>query len=246
MYPTAPNREPIFNVPRAVVVLLAILAAVQIVRGFLPADDDLWFVLAGAFIPGRYGPLGSELPGGETALYASPFTHMLLHGDWLHLGLNAAWLLAFGGAIAERMGAVRFFAFFTVCGLAGAATFYIANVGLLQPMIGASGAIFGLMGGVLRILFPAVDSGGFRRLREAPRSIPMMSLWDALRDRRILVASAILVVVNVLAMVGFGVAQNSGGIAWEAHLGGYLMGLITYGFFDNAAPAQEYTEQNVD
>ncbi|WP_244534550.1 rhomboid family intramembrane serine protease [Hyphomicrobium sp. CS1GBMeth3] len=227
-------------------VLLAVLVLVHVVRNVLPTDDDLWLVLAGAFIPGRYGPLGNELPGGEPALYTSPFTHMLLHGDWLHLGLNAAWLLAFGGAIAERMGAVRFFLFFTVCGLAGAGAFYIANVGLLQPMIGASGAIFGLMGGVLRILFPAVDSGGFRRLREAPRSVRVMSLREALTDRRILVASAILVLINVLAMIGFGVAQNSGGIAWEAHLGGYVMGLITYGLFDKAAPAEGYTQPNVD
>lgn len=247
MIPTAPpHQEPIFNVPGVVVAVLALLLLVHGVRSLLPGDDDLWLVLAGAFIPGRYGPAATALPGGETALLTSPFTHMLLHGDWLHLAFNAAWLLAFGGAIAERLGAVRFVLFFTLCGLGGAAAFYLANVGLLQPMIGASGAIFGLMGGVLRILFPAVDSGGFRRLREAPRSVPLMPLGEALTDRRILVASAVLVVVNVLTVVGFGVAQNSAGIAWEAHLGGYLVGLITYGIFDNASPAEEYTQPNVD
>ncbi|MCC7253125.1 rhomboid family intramembrane serine protease [Hyphomicrobium sp.] len=246
MIPTAPSHEPIFNVPRPVLVVLAILVLIHVGRGLLPAEDDLWLVLAAAFIPGRYEAIGVELPGGAPALFTSPFTHMLLHGDWMHLALNSAWLLAFGGAIAERTGAVKFYAFFIVCGLAGAAAFYIANAGLMQPMIGASGAISGLMGAALRFLFPALDSGGFRRLREAPRSVRLMSLSEALTDRRILVTSAILVVINVLAIVGFGVAQNSAGIAWEAHLGGYLLGLFTYGLFDSVSADEDYPQPNVD
>ena len=244
MIPTAPHEEPIFNVPRIVVAVLAALVVVQAVRGLLSADDDLWLVLAAAFIPARYGPMGSELPGGALALFTSPFTHMFMHGDWMHLAFNAAWLLAFGGAIAERTGTVRFLAFFTLCGLGGAAAFYLANIDLAQPMIGASGAISGLMGAVMRVLFPAVDSGGFRRLREAPRSIPLMSLGAALTDRRIIVASAVLVVLNVLTIVGFGVAQNGAGIAWEAHLGGYAIGIFTYGFFDNVSRSEDYPQPN--
>lgn len=239
MIPTAPSHDPIFNVPRCVVVILAVLVLVQIGRELLPDEEDLWFVLATAFIPARYGPTGFELPGGETALFTSPVTHMLVHGDWIHLSLNSAWLLVFGGAVAERTGTLRFLLFFLVCGLAGAFAFYLANMDLLQPMIGASGAISGLMGGTLRFLFPALDSGGFRRLREAPRSIRLMSLQQALTDRRILVTSAILVVLNALTIIGFGAAQNSAGIAWEAHLGGYLLGLFTYGLFDNVSAAKE-------
>lgn len=236
MIPPPPAPEPIFNVPKVVTALLGALVLVHVGRGLLlTADQDFWLVLAGAFIPARYGPMGTDLPGGALALYTSPVTHMALHGDWLHLGLNGAWLLAFGGAIAERTGPRRFLAFFVVSGLAGAAAFYAANSTLAQPMIGASGAISGLMGAILRILFPALDSGGFRRLREAPRSIRLMSLGEALTDRRILVTSAVLVLINVLTMIGFGTAQTGAGIAWEAHIGGYLLGLITYGLFDNVS-----------
>lgn len=246
MIPTnAPRHEPAFNVPNVVLFLLALLVLVHAAFALLSNDEAFWLVLAGAFIPGRYGPGGADLPGGEFALFTSPFTHMLLHGDWMHLAFNGAWLLAFGGAIAERLGTLRFLVFFTLSGLAGAGVFYVANPGLMQPMIGASGAIFGLMGGVLRILFPAVDSGGFRRLREAPRSVPLMPLRAALTDSRILGVSAILVVLNVLTVIGFGVAQNSAGIAWEAHLGGYLFGLIAYGIFDISA-RPESVQPNVD
>lgn len=250
MIPTVPPRpahEPIFNVPRCVVALLAVMALVHAGRVLLlPPEEDLRLVIAGAFIPGRYGPLASELPGGEWALFTSPFTHIFLHGDWTHLALNSAWLLAFGGAIAYRTGAMRFYVFFMLCGVAGAGAFYLANSDLMQPMIGASGAVSGLMGGTLRILFPALDSGGFRRLREAPRSVRLMALSEALTDRRILVTSALLVVVNVLTIVGFGSAQNSAGIAWEAHLGGYLLGLFTYGLFDNVSATEEDHPPNHD
>lgn len=246
MFPTAPSDEPIFNVPRPVLLVLALLVLVHLVRQLLPELDDLWFVLASAFIPARYGAMGADLPGGEVALFTSPFTHLAVHGDWLHLALNSAWLLAFGGAIAQRTGALRFYIFFLVSGLGGAAAFYLANSDLMQPMIGASGAISGLMGGVVRFLFPALDSGGFRRLREAPRSVRLMSLGEALTDRRILATSAILVVINVLTIVGFGAAQNGAGIAWEAHLGGYVLGLFTYGLFDNVSHLQDEPQPNVD
>jgi membrane associated rhomboid family serine protease len=241
-----PSHEPIFNVHRTVLALLALLAVIHVGRSFLSPENDLWLVLAGAFIPGRYGPMGAELPGGEAALYTSPFTHMLLHGDWRHLAFNSAWLLAFGGAIAARTDTLRFALFFLLCGLGGAAAFYAANVDLMQPMIGASGAISGLMGAAMRFLFPALDSGGFRRLREAPRSVRLMSLSETLTDRRMLTASGVLVVLNVLTIVGFGGAQNSGGIAWEAHLGGYLIGVLTYGFFDNVSRIEDEYEPNSD
>lgn len=247
MYPTVPPRhEPIFNVHRAVLAVLAVLVLIHVLRSFLSPEEDLWLVLAGAFIPGRYGPLGAELPGGEPALMTSPFTHMLLHGDWRHLAFNSAWLLAFGSAIAERTGTLRFLLFALFCGLGGAAAFYAANVGLMQPMIGASGAISGLMGAAMRFLLPALDGGGFRQLREAPRTVRLMSLSETLTDRRMLITSAMLVVLNVLTIVGFGGAQNSGGIAWEAHLGGYLLGVLTYGYFDDVLIVEDQRQPNSD
>jgi membrane associated rhomboid family serine protease len=223
-------------------VLLAVLVAVHVIRNLLPGDLDAWFVFASAFIPARYGPMGSELPGGQPALFTSPVTHMFVHGDIVHLTLNSAWLLAFGGAIVERSGGLRFLAFSLVCGLAGAATFYIVNPSLMQPVVGASGAISGMMAATLRFLFPAMDCGGLRRLREAPRSVRLMNLAETLTDRRIILTSGVLVVINVLAVFGFGGAQNGAGIAWEAHLGGYVMGLLTYGLFD-AIPEGEVQEQ---
>ena len=68
-------------------------------------------------------------------------------------------------------------------------------------------------------------------------SIPLMPLRVALTDRRILTATAFLIVLNVLASGGWGVpGDEGGGIAWESHLGGYFAGLLTFGFFDRPEP----------
>ena len=73
-----------------------------------------------------------------------------------------------------------------------------------------------------------------------------MSLREALTDRRILVSSAVLVVINLLTIVGFGASQNGAGIAWEAHLGGFVLGLFTYGLFDDVSANQDQWQPNSD
>lgn len=234
------SEEPIFNVPGAVLGALAVIVGLHVVRQFLSTDTDSWLVLALAFIPARYSELAAELPGGEAAQITSLFTHMLVHGDAMHLIFNSAWLLAFGGAIAHRVGGTRFLALSIVCGLAGAAAFYLVNPNLLAPVIGASGAISGLMGATMRFLFNALQRGGLRRLREDPASIPLMPLATALTDRRVLTSSAVFLALNVLAMFGFGAPETAGGIAWEAHVGGYVAGLTLMGWFDR--PALQHAE----
>lgn len=227
-------REPIFNVPGSVLAVLGMFAAVHLGRLLLAPEDDAWLVYALAFIPARYQGLAPELPGGDTAAVTSFVTYMLVHANLVHLTFNSAWFLAFGGAIAQRVGALHFLAFAIVTGIAGALTFLVAHPALDVPVVGASGAVAGLMGGTMRFLFSAVDDGGFRRLRAAPQAVPLMSLAETLRDPRIQLVSAILVVLNVLAIFGFGGAYAPGGIAWEAHLGGYFAGLFTFGLFDPA------------
>ena len=226
------NEEPIFNVPTVIVAIVSILVGIHLIRGLLPIDMGDWFLLAMAFIPARFDGLAEQLPGGQVATFTSFITHMLIHGDMTHLIFNSAWMLAFGGAIALRVGTVRMLLFTLCCGIAGALTFLIFNFGLLAPVIGASGAISGLMGGTMRFLFVAMDNGGFHMLRIAPQNIPLMPLRSALTDRRILVMTGIWIAINLLAIFGIGSPGASGGVAWEAHVGGYIFGLLAFGWFD--------------
>ena len=238
-----PPREPIFNIPPMVLSLLAIMIAVMVYRSTLDEDADTHFVLLMALIPARLVGYAAELPGGMAAVYTQFVTHMFVHGDAMHLAFNGASMLAFAGALEKRIGAIRLLLFFFVCGFAGAITFIIINPGLLAPMIGASGAIAGMMGGVMRFFFSALDDGGgLRRLNEDPRSIPLKSLSAALRDRRLQVVTAAFVVMNLAAMIGFGDVNASNAIAWEAHVGGYIAGLFLFGLFDIAPRHEDVPE----
>ncbi len=240
-------REPIFNIPPMVLALLAIMLAVMAYRLLLDDEADTAFVLLMALIPARLGGYAAELPGGITAIYTQFITHMFVHADAMHLAFNGAGLLAFAGALEKRIGALRLLAFFVVCGLAGAGAFIALNPGLLAPMIGASGAIAGLMGGVMRYFFSAMDNrGGLRRLNQDPRSIPLKGLSVALRDRRLLVVTASFIAMNLAAMVGFGDLNANSAIAWEAHVGGYLTGLFLFGLFDIAPRHENVPEFRVE
>lgn len=220
-----------FNVPGSVLAVLALMISVHLVRLGLPEAWDTWVTLALAFIPVRYAGFAQELPGGEIASVTSFLTHTLVHGDWVHLGLNATWLVAFGGAVANRVGSLRFLLLFGFCATAGAATFLLFNPGLMLPMVGASGAISGLMGATMRFLFTAVDGRGLAALREDPRSAPLMPLMVAITDKRVVLVTVVFLAANILAVLGLGSVGESG-IAWEAHIGGYFAGLLTFGFFD--------------
>lgn len=227
------ERQPIFNVPGAVLALLGIMAALHGVRTYLLSpDDDFRFLLSLAFIPGRYAGYASELPGGAWSMVTSFVTHAFVHGNATHLVLNGIWLLAFGGAIARRIGTVRFLAFFSFCAAAGAGLFLLLNWGLLAPMVGASGAVAGLMGAAMRLIMPAMAERELWKFRIAPQSLRLPSLAETLQNRQILFATAIWLGLNGLAVLGLGTENVPGTIAWEAHIGGYLTGLLFFGLFD--------------
>ena len=157
-----------FNAPTIVIVLVAIMVAVHVGRSVAGDDLEYWLVVAMAFIPGRYGAEGGELPGAPWAALTSLVTHILVHGDYLHLFVNSAWLLAVGSPLARRLALPSFLVFAIVCGIGGAVMFLLLNPGRMVPMIGASGAISGLMAAVMRLMFAAPGMTGRLRLREDP------------------------------------------------------------------------------
>lgn len=225
-------REPILNVPAAVVVVLALLAAVHGGLGLLRGAEEEYVIWMLAFVPARYVGLAREIPGGEIASWTSFVTHQFVHGDITHLLINCAWLLVFGSAVTRRIGTGRFFAFSLLCGIAGAVFFMIVRWGEAVPMVGASGAISGLMAAGFRILLPAIDNGDIHEMRESPRTAPLASLGDCLRNRRVLFAIIAFVVVNFVIAGAAPLLTDAGGIAWEAHLGGFAAGLLLLGMFD--------------
>jgi membrane associated rhomboid family serine protease len=234
------KREPLFNIPPVVTVLLAVLAIIHVVRiYFLTTDQDIEVLLTFAFIPVRYDTsvvLGGTLPGGFGAEVWTFVTYSLLHASWTHLIVNAIWLLPFGSAVARRFGTTRFLLFFAVTAAAGAALHLATHAGEQYPMIGASAAISGTMAGAMRFAFQ--HGGPLGMLRgdddEAYR-VPALPLTGVLRDSRVFLFLLVWFGMNIVfGLSSLPIAGNDQPVAWQAHIGGFLAGLLLFSWFDPA------------
>jgi membrane associated rhomboid family serine protease len=224
------ERQPVFNVPGIVAGVLGVLVLVHGVRQLLSDRVDDGVLGLFAFNPARYDVAG--FPGEPWAGPLSFLSHALLHGDWLHLAINGAWLLAVGSPIARRTSAGGFLGLFALCGAGGALLFLALHPGLDGSLVGASGAISGLMGAVFRLLFAARTAADRELLSSTPADAPRLSLAETFTSRSALTAIGVWVVVNMLAAFGLGGLAAPGAIAWEAHLGGFLTGLLSFDLFD--------------
>jgi membrane associated rhomboid family serine protease len=235
--------EPIFNVPAVVIATVGVLVLVHAFRSFALSDEqDVEFLLAFAFIPARYGTelaASGAFPGGFGADLWTFFTYAFIHADLTHLGLNLAWLIPFGTALARRFGTWRYIVFMLVMAAVGALAHLVSHLGAMVPMIGASAAISGAMAAAMRFVFR--QDGPVAHWRERSGDayrIPAASLLETLRDPRFLLFLAVWLGLNALFGLGtisFGEAAGQE-IAWQAHVGGFFAGLLLFDVFDPAAP----------
>ena len=239
-------REPIFNVPAAIVATVAVLMLVHLTRIFLLTDEgDIDFVLTFGFIPARYGSdvaIGS-LPGGFAADLWTFFTYAFIHADWTHLGLKLAWLDPFGSAVARRFGALRYALFMLTTAAFGAMAHLATHLGAMAPMIGASAAISGAMAAAMRFVLRRDGRVGFFRDNAAP--LPVEPLRVTMRDPRFLLFLVAWIGLNALfgfGTIGFG-TQAGQEIAWQAHVGGFFAGLFLFKAFDPAPSSPELTAE---
>ena len=212
-----PPREPFLHAPASVLWLIGMLALAHVARMAAPAALSDELLTQYAFIPARYS--GGVETGGIFGLTAPFVSHMFLHADFVHLGVNCVWLLAFGPIVARRFGTVLFLLFFAVCGVAGAATYLAFDWGSPAGVIGASGAISGLMAAGIR-MYPWPGS---------PLARPMAPIFSS----PILLFTGFWLVTNLLfGLLGIGAGGEVREIAWQAHLGGYFAGLVLAGGFE--------------
>ncbi len=227
---SAPPRQPFFRAPAVVPWLIAVLAVAHGARIWASPDRSLGLVFQYGLVPARYSRTFLEsrmLNPGPIWEQVLPFvTYMGLHNDWTHLAINCLWLLAFGPIVARRFGTFLFLAFFIMCGVMGGLAYLAFNWGSEIPVVGASGAISGLMGAAVRML-PG----------QTPWATPGETPLAPLFSRQILVFTAVWLAVNMLAgLTGMGMGDESVAIAWQAHLGGFASGLLLAGAFDQMRP----------
>ncbi len=223
----APGRQPVLFAPRIIILLIVTLAIIHLLRVVLAPGLDRFLVVMLGVLPIRYladsGRVVLMLPGGPAAAAVPFLTYAFLHANFIHLLMNSAWLLAFGTTVARRLGGWRFLLFYGICAVAGALLHVLLNPGSTVPMVGASGAISGLMGAAFRISLPAILDEGDRRLRSAV---------TPLTDRRFLTMSGVWIVSNVIfGITGIRVTEQVLMIAWDAHIGGFVAGALLIGVF---------------
>jgi membrane associated rhomboid family serine protease len=183
--------------------------------GLIPGE------LTGAVPPGTRFPVGEGLvcvtePGRHVSHLV---TSMFLHGSWMHLLGNMWFLWLFGNNVEDSTGRGRFLVFYLVCGLAAALAQVVTNAASPIPMVGASGAISGVMGGYL-LLFPSVRVYclvflGFFITSIALPAWVMLIYWLALQ------------LLSGVASAG----ENVGGVAFWAHVGGFVTGMVLVKLF---------------
>ena len=142
---------------------------------------------------------------------------MFLHGGWMHLGGNMLYLWIFGDNIEKRVGHLRFLIFYLVCGLAAGLAHIFFSLNSVIPTVGASGAISGVLGGYL-VLFPknrvrVLTRGGVA----AVPAIVVLGFWIFIQ------------LINGMGSIAN--TSETGGVAYLAHIGGFVAGLLLVSLF---------------
>lgn len=222
--PKPVRREPLFNLPGVVTAIIVLCVAIHLIRLYvLNEAQDLAVIVNGAFFPIRYS--------GQYALdiwaFTSPFTSSVLHSGWMHLINNMIWLAAFGSPLANRLGVGRFILFWCFAVAVSLLFHFLAHPDDAIPVVGASGAISGMMGAAARFGFRTDRRGDKPNFAGQP-----LTLLQTLQTRQVLIFLGVWLAINFAAGAGLDVSGSEGSIAWEAHIGGMLAGLLGIGLFD--------------
>jgi len=178
------------------------------------------FVMQWAFVPRRFmaDPFADAL---------TLFSSMFMHAGWLHLGGNMLYLWIFGDNVEDRFGHIKFLIFYLICGLAATAAQLFFSLGSSVPNLGASGAIAGVLGAYI-LMFPQgwVRVLLYSRITQMPAWI-VIGLWFVLQ------------LFSGIGSIADTAQSEGGGVAYMAHIGGFIAGLVLGFLFRGSRGAVE-------
>ncbi|MBI0003334.1 rhomboid family intramembrane serine protease [Bartonella sp. M0177] len=224
-YENRKKHAPIFNIPPVIIAIVAICV--------------LSFVIPEYFLSPRYYELVyiycSFIPEFFThdffKLWYTPVSYSFLHASIMHVGVNMMWLVIFGSPLANRIGNIKFVVFWFICSAVAAFAHLFIYPDSYVPMVGASGAISGMMGAAARYGFRQVRTFGQDRRSEFAG--PILSIGQSLTSRNVVGFIGTWIIIDIIT----GLATPSMGgegssIAWVAHIGGLVAGFFLIGLFD--------------
>lgn len=225
--------NPTLTTPIVTLLLIAANVVVWVLIQNMGAEPGLSrSVCELGFIPGEFldrVPEGFTVPIsatsvcvlGEEQTWFTPLSSMFLHGGWFHLIGNMWFLWVFGNNVEDSMGHGRFLIFYLLTGLAAATAQTLANPSSAVPMVGASGAVSGIMGAYI-VLYPRVR-------------VHMLVVLVIFVTRIVVPAYLMLGYWFLIQIVGGSLTREAGGVAFWAHTGGFVAGAILIGFFRDLA-----------
>ncbi len=177
-----------------------------------------------------YGAIPSHLlaPGGLAKAAPTLVTSVFLHGSWLHLGGNMLYLWIFGAHVEDWMGHMGFLFFYVLSGAVATVSHALLNPTSTAPLVGASGAIAGVLGAYL-ILFP----------RARIRSLAILGYYVTTVSIPAIVYLPLWFLLQFFSGVAsLGAGAGGGGVAWWAHVGGFVTGIVLVPVFSRRRGSQ--------
>jgi membrane associated rhomboid family serine protease len=192
------------------------LIALNVLFFFVEMSGGDAFIGKWAFVPSRF----LANPGAD---FLTIFTSMFMHAGWVHLGGNMLYLWIFGDNVEDRFGPIKFLVFYLLCGIAATLAQLAFSMGSNIPNLGASGAIAGVLGSYI-LMFPQ----GKVRVLQGQQVIQVPAL----------IVIGLWIILQLFSGIGsITAAADTGGVAYMAHIGGFIAGFVlTFLFRGNAAP----------
>ena len=209
--------NPTHSTPVVTIALIALCTIVFLWQISLPEREAEAAVYLLGFIPAvLFGR--AQLPEYWVPPGVSIFTAMFMHGSWLHLIGNMLYLWIFGDNVEDRVGHVRFVLFYAICGTVAALAQALPDVGSTIPMIGASGAVSGVLGAYI-VLYPRAN---------VLVAVPLIVVFQTFRVPAWVVLGFWFVGQLASSLLA---ARGGGGVAFGAHVGGFLAGVVLVRLF---------------
>jgi membrane associated rhomboid family serine protease len=225
------RREPVLNAPASILAFAGLLAGMHVLRRFGGEEINAWLMMNFAFIPALFSAKIIQAYSFLDIRPWSVFTYALLHANWTHLIMNTLWLLAFGAPVAKRFGPLRFYAFCILSAPAGALAHYLVYQTSGLPIIGASAVVSGLTAAATRFVF---DPNGPLFNRQNSRAVyhPAAPLRENFKNPQVLFFVGSWFAINFIFGAGAMLVGPNIQIAWQAHIGGFLAGLLLFSALD--------------
>ena len=209
------DEMPTRKIPVITIILIIINVLAYYYQVFV-VNDNLQFIYAYGLVPLQITRGVDIFPYGPSPVYLTLFSSMFMHGSFVHLFGNMLYLWIFGNNIEDYLGKLIFTLFYIFCGIFAAAIQILISPYSTTPMIGASGAVAGILGAYF-ILFPRsrittlIFFGFFIRLIKMP-AIFVLGLW--------------IIFQLFYGLSNLSLEAANSGVAWFAHIGGFVGGIL--------------------